>query len=347
VINFFCRLITYMNNCAIKETALIRNVWCVPARLALATALILGNSGTQAQISRDTAGISPWGSADEIGALNMMTDTSRLKVLRRTSSGKVYDLGVDLFVGMPLCCSAWDDPSYQIWMTHVPGRGQTHGVSHSADALSMYTHTGTHIDSLSHFSLNGQIWNQVKADDALDVRGWKKSGAEKYPAILARGVMIDLAKAKNLERLPPSYAITAADLQDALSKQRTVLQPGDVVLLRTGLMTLWPDPSKFRLIDQPGLSVEAARWLVDDQKAMLIGADNFGVEAFPSSNPGNMAPVHSYLLVEKGVSLLELVWLEDLAKDGVYEFLFMGSPLKLRGASASPLRPIAIPVGPN
>jgi kynurenine formamidase len=94
--------------------------------------------------------------------------------------------------------------------------------------------------------------------------------------------------------------------------------------------------------DKPGLSLEAAQWLVEDQKAMLLGADNLAVERFPSSHPENFVPVHSYLLVERGVSIIEALWLEDLSKDGVYEFLFIASPLKFRGGTASPIRPLAI-----
>ena len=156
--------------------------------------------------------------------------------------------------------------------------------------------------------------------------------------------MIDVAKAKKLQHLPNSYAITPADLQEALRQQGTVLKPGDVVLTRTGAMTLWPDVAKYRLLDQPGLSLEAAQWLVESQKAMVVGADNFGVESFPSKDPQNFVPVHTYLQAERGVSLLEAMWLEDLSKDNVYEFLFIASPLKLRGGTASPIRPIAIPV---
>ena len=303
--------------------------------------------GAQAQVAKNVVGKSPWGPADEIGTLNMMSDESRLEALRRVATGKVYDLGVDLFVGMPTCCGPFGDPPYQMWMTHAPGRGSSKGLSYSGDGLSTYSHVGTHIDALNHFGLNGQIWNQVRADDALGVRGWTKSGADKYPPILARGVLIDVAKAKGATRLPASYSITVTDLQETLDKQRTKLAPGDVVLLRTGLMTLWPDASKYRLTDQAGLSLEAAQWLVEVQKAMLIGADNFGVESFPSRDASNFAPLHSYLLAEKGVSLLEVVWLEELAKDRVYEFLFIASPLKLRGATASPLRPLAIPVRPG
>jgi kynurenine formamidase len=135
-----------------------------------------------------------------------------------------------------------------------------------------------------------------------------------------------------------------ADLKDALKKQGTTLRPGDVVLIRTGMMSLWPDQTKYRLLDEPGLGLEAAQWLVESQKTMLLGGDNFGVESLPSPNPDNFVPVHSYLLVERGVSLMEAMWLEDLSKDQVYEFLFIASPLKFRGGTASPIRPIAISI---
>lgn len=294
---------------------------------------------------RNVAAKSPWGPADEIGTLNMMTDASRFDILKQATGGKVYDLGVDLFVGMPTCCASFGDPTFQIFMTHTPAQDSTKELlSYSGDGISMYTHTGTHLDALNHFGLHGKIWNQVSSRDALGVRGWTKSGVDKYPPIIARGVLIDVAKSKNVLHLPASYAITVADLQDALKKQGTTLQPGDVVLTRTGVMNLWPDQAKYRLADQPGLSIESAQWLVEGQKAMLLGADNFGVESFPSKDSENFVPLHSYLLAERGVSILEAAWLEDLSKDQVYEFLFIASPLKLRGATASPLRPLAIPI---
>jgi len=315
------------------------------AKICAVVLLAMVSADARAQGAKNEAAKSPWGAADEIGTLNMMTDTSRLDVLKLVTSGKIYDLGVDLFVGMPTCCVPFVDPSYQIWMTHTPARGNVReGLSLSGDAISLYTHTGTHIDTLNHIGLNRRIWNQVSADDALGERGWTKSGADKYPAILARGVLIDVARSKKVAHLPASYSITAADLEEALKAQRTLLRPGDVVLIRTGLMALWPDRSKYRLSDQAGLGLEAARWLVERQRAMLLGADNIGLESFPSKDPTNFAPVHTYLLAERGVSVIEVLWLEELARDRVYEFLFIASPLKLRGATGSPIRPLAIPI---
>jgi kynurenine formamidase len=305
---------------------------------------LLASNEASAQIAKNQAAKSPWGPEDEIGTLNMMTDGSRLDILKQVAGGKVYDLGVDLFVGMPICCGAFGDPTFQIFLTHAPSRGDPAKelLSYAGDGVTMYTHTGTHIDALNHFGLHGKIWNGFSAAEHLGVRGWTKAGVDKYPPIVARGVMIDVAKAKNLKHLPASYVITVDDLKDALKKQGTALKPGDVVLIRTGLMSLWPDQTKYTLLDEAGIGLEAAQWLVEGQKAMLLGSDNLGVESLPSTNPDNFVPVHSYLQAEKGVSILEAAWLEDLSKDQVYEFLFIASPLKFRGGTASPIRPIAI-----
>jgi len=316
--------------------------------LACVLGLLMAPGISIAQTTTDEAAKSPWGASDEIGTLNMMTNGSRLDILRQVTTGQVYDLGVDLFIGMPTCCVPFGDPNFQLFMTHTPARDTAKELlSYSGDGVSMYTHTGTHIDALNHFGLHGKIWNQVSAQDALGVRGWTKSGVDRYPHIIARGVLIDVAKFKNVDRLPASYAITVADLQGALLKQGTTIRPGDVVLMRTGLMTDWPDPEKYRLADSPGLSLDAAKWLVEAQQAMVLGADNFGVESFPSKDPDNFVPVHTYLLAKRGVSMLEALWLEDLAKDRVYEFLFIASPLKFRGGTASPIRPLAITIQPR
>ena len=109
-------------------------------------------------------------------------------------------------------------------------------------------------------------------------------------------------------------------------------------------MKLWPDKAKYRLEVQAGLSLEAAKWLAEDQRVMLLGADNLGLENFPSADAANFAPVHAYLLAQRGVSFMEALWLEDLAKDAVHEFLFIAAPLKMRGATGSPVRPLAIPI---
>ncbi|MGV3515498.1 cyclase family protein [Luteitalea sp.] len=298
---------------------------------------------------------SPWGPDDEIGTLNMMTAQSRQAILARADATRLYDLSVEYFVGMP----SWHllgDPRYQYWLTHSPrgtavddpagvGAAQNAAVAYTGDAISMYTHTGTHIDALNHFGLQGAIWNGYTADEHLGDRGWRRAGVEKFPPIVARGVLIDVAGFKGVPVLPDGYRISAADLQGALQRQRVALQPGDVVLIRGGRMTTWPDVDRY-VLQQPGLSLDAARWLAEDRQAMVIGGDNLSLEHFPVEPGHSWVPVHTYLLAQRGVPIVEVVDLEELARDGLHEFAFVAASLKFRGASAAPFRPIAMPLRP-
>ena len=299
-------------------------------------------------------GMSPWGPEDELGALNRMTDETRAAVLARIAGGKVYDLAVDYFIGMP----SWHllgDPRYQFWMTHTPhgtvvddpagvGDVQNELVSYTGDAVSFYTHMGTHIDALNHFGLNGRIYNGFSAEEHLGDRGWRKTGAETIPPIIARGVLIDVAAAKGVAQLPDSYGITVDDLQTALARQRTRVERGDVVLIRGGRMNAWPDDDGY-VLDQPGLTLPAARWLAEDRQVLAIGGDNLSLEHFPvAEGSETWVPVHTYLLAQAGVPIIEVVDLEELSRDRVYEFAFIAASLKLTGASAAPFRPIALPL---
>ncbi len=312
--------------------------------------LLLLTLAVQAQ-HKEVVGTSPWGPEDEIGTLNLMTEASQLQILSKINSGKTYDLSVDYFVGMP-SFHALGDPGYQYWLTHTPhgtivdnpngmGEAMNRKVSYTGDAISMYTHMGTHIDALNHFGLNGKIWNGFTPEEHLGDKGWKKTGAETIPPIIARGVMIDVKSSKGT--LPANYRITAKDIQDALKKQRVGLEPGDVVVIRTGQAEFYQDANHY-LDNYPGISLDAVKWLIEDQGIMLLGADNLSFEAFPPEREDNWVPVHTYLLAEKGVMFIEQMYLEELANDEVYEFAFIAASLKLKGASGSPMRPIALPI---
>jgi kynurenine formamidase len=216
-------------------------------------------------------------------------------------------------------------------------------VSYTGDAISMYTHMGTHIDALNHFGLDGKIWNGFTPEKHLGDKGWKKTGAETIPPIIARGVLIDVAAYKGVAALTNNYRVNSDDLKGALHRQDVKLEPSDVVLIRTGQARHYHD-AKAYLHEYPGVSLEAVRWLVERKGAMLLGADNLSLEAFPPERDDNWVPVHTYLLAERGVMFIEQLQLEELARDHVYEFAFIAASLKLRGASGSPMRPLALPV---
>jgi kynurenine formamidase len=300
-----------------------------------------------------TVSMSPFGPADEIGMLNLMDAASRHRVLAEADATRCFDLAVDYFVGMPSWVAA-GDPSYQISMSHTPkgniaedfqglGKAQNSLVSYSGDSISMFTHCGTHIDALNHFGYHGKIWNGFDEQRHLGSRHWMVAGADKLPVIVANGILIDLPAAMGVDVLPDSYGVGELDLKNALTKQGSEIMVGDVVLVRTGRMRLWPDPAAYS-VAEPGLNLEGARFLAR-AGAMVIGSDNIALEQMPTADPENYNVVHTYLLGEAGVPILEVVNLEELAAECVYRFAFVGGAIRLRGATGSPIRPVAFPLG--
>ena len=157
---------------------------------------------------------SPWGPEDEIGRLNLITPESKEKVLSSIDMSRTFDLTVKYQMGMPSWTAA-GDPPYQIWMTHTPTGNVNDDlmpatqagkelIGYSGDAISMYTHCGTHIDMLSHFGYRGEIWNGYNEAEHLGSRHWNKCGPENYPIIIARAVMLDIASLKGVDMLPES-----------------------------------------------------------------------------------------------------------------------------------------------
>ncbi|MEK3917932.1 cyclase family protein [Paenibacillus sp. FSL H7-0331] len=298
---------------------------------------------------------SPWGPNDQIGRLNLINAESRNKVFSFIDTSREFDLSVNYFVGMPSWTAA-GDPPFQIWMTHTPSgnivenpmnidRETNELTSYSGDAFSMYTHCGTHIDTFNHFGYHGEIWNGFNEKEHLGSRHWTKCGPENFPPIIARAVMIDVAAAKGVEMLPDSYGIGKVDLEEALARQGVEIQEGDIVMIRTGRMTVWPDQNKF-VNNSPGINVEGAEFLAS-KGVMIIGADNIALENLPSPESGNWQPVHTYLFSEVGIPILELLWLEELSKEKVYEVGFFGTCMPLVGATGAPIRPAVYPYKQN
>lgn len=296
---------------------------------------------------------SPWGPDDELGAFNLMTPESQAAIVSRADGSRIFDLSCDYFIGMPTW-SALGDPSYQIYITHDPQGDVVRNplgldddanrlTSYTGDAVAMYTHSGTHIDALNHFGAHGTIYNNFDAEHHRGSRHWDKCGVDVIPPVIARGVLLDIAGYKDTDQLPPSYGVGPEDLQGAAERQGTEIRKGDVVLIRTGRYQEWPDVEAF-LTDEPGLDLAGAKWLVEEKEVMLLGSDNVAFEQLPAESEETWLPVHMYLFNNTGRTIMEVVNCEELARERVYEFAFFGLHLKLRGASASPIRCIAMPL---
>jgi kynurenine formamidase len=296
---------------------------------------------------------SPWGPEDEIGRMNWITRDSQRAILEHLDGSAVFDLGIEYFFGMPSWAAA-HDPKYEIWMTHTPqgsvndnlsgaGPDVHEKYSYCGDSIHMYIHTGTHLDTLNHLGYFGMFWNGWTAERDLGSRVWLKGGAEKYPPVIARAVLLDVAGLHGVECLPDGHVIMPDDLRSAAREQGTELRPRDVVLLRTGRMTRWPDFDGY-IPDNPGLGLDGARFLCEDVGAMCIGTDAVSLDVAPHEEPDSFVPVHCYMFATAGAQIIEVLDLEELAAEKVHEFALLAFPLKLRGATGSPIRPVAVPL---
>ena len=260
-------------------------------------------------------------------------------VLDSVVNRQVYDLGTPYNMGMPVHPS---HPPYVFTLQRRHGDTMRPGGLGSANELIvMCGHTGTHLDALAHFARDGIMCGGLEAVKVQSGgRGMTEHGIERVPPIVRRGVLLDVAGAEGVDILPNDFAITA-DVAQAVAREHGVeVRKDDAFLVRTGLMQRWNDPSFLDLENgQPGITADCAEWLAETG-VYLGGADTMTFEFIPAGD--ERLPVHGIFLVDHGIHILENADLESLAAAGVHEFLFVMSPLKIVGATASPVRPIAI-----
>jgi kynurenine formamidase len=288
----------------------------------------------------------------EIGALSRLGPAEVLRALGAVRQGRVFDLEVTRFPNMPghaahppLQVLTYRSPQGER-VTPMPGwegSANPHGLGVITDLVIGGTHTGTHMDSLSHITVGPEdTWfNGESVATHLSDFGPTRHDAAALPPVITRGVLLDIPAALDTDVLPPGHVITVADCQRALSAARLEIAPGDAVLLRTGYMADWPDEQRLHRSAGAGLGLAAARWLAD-QGAVLMGTDNPGFEPADSGDPDRPRTVHPFLLVERGIPILELLYLEDIARERVYSCTLVISPLKISGATASMIRPLAL-----
>ena len=206
-------------------------------------------------------------------------------------------------------------------------------------------HTGTHIDALCHV-MRGRgedaTWfGNVRAADEIGDFGAMRDDAAAIPPLLVPGVLLDVAKATGSEPLPAGYGVAIDDLKQALEGVGE-FPSGGAVLIRTGYLMDWPDAERLSTHSGAGITLEAARWLVEQFEPVAIGADTPSLEQEPSTVPGNPAPAHHFLIRDRGIHIIENLALEELSQSGVTRFLFVCCPLAISGATASLVRPIAV-----
>lgn len=281
---------------------------------------------------------SKWGAQDERGAANHMTPQNVLRAARYIRTGEVFELGHVLEPGIP----TFGTRRFDIHTKRTgPELGSNKRRSNEELIVTELGQVGTQFDMFSHQTIGDQLYNCVDTNEIATRSGFNRLGIEKIGMLYTRGVLVDVAGYKGVERLPARYEITVEDLQGALQKQRVSIQPGDAVLIRSGYGGLWGVNNVTYNKDTPGIGAPAAEWLAK-QDVMLIGADTFGVEVAPNPDKNVSLPVHQIALVVNGIFLLENVKLEELAAAQAYEFAFVVQPLKIKGGTGSTVAPVAI-----
>jgi kynurenine formamidase len=263
-------------------------------------------------------------------------------LLALVAKSRVVDLAQPYFVGMPHFPT---HPPFLFGLTKKHGDLVTEGgVSSAADALALGSHVGTHIDALSHFSCGGKLYGGIDVKSRQsDTCGMEEFSVDTVSPILRRGVLLDIAALVGQDALPTGFSITPEHLAAAAAQQKVAIEGGDVVLLRTGWARFWNDAARYITGGQgavaagPGPELDGARWL-SERKIFAAGSDTIAFERVPAPE----MPVHVHLLVENGIHIIEALNLEELSRQQIYEFLFVAAPLKIRGATGSPIRPVAL-----
>ncbi|MEM0381878.1 MAG: cyclase family protein [Nitrososphaerota archaeon] len=279
------------------------------------------------------------------GALKFLTGSKMAQSLSLARRGRVYQLGWVLDENSP--SHPFHGPLFYATFRRVRDSLRMWRGSFGAMnvRLEMSDHTGTHIDALNHVSRGHMLYGGRSVDELETERGTVELGGENFHPIITRGLLFDIAASRGRDILEDDYLITLDDVTRAL-KLEGIDEPseGDAVLVRTGWGSLWKrDNKRYIGPPMPGISLEVAKWL-SKKRVVLVGGDTPSVERILVDPPGapHEEPVHQHLIVDEGIFMLENLNLEELSREKVYQFLFICIPLRVRGATASPVNPLAI-----
>lgn len=255
------------------------------------------------------------------------------------ASSVVFDLEHERYIGAPIHTAHWPGFVYTLHRHHeqLPGGPRTS----ASGTVTMQEHSGTHIDALCHQAIDMEMYGGIRVSPANQTaRGFLDLGVETVEPILRRGVLLDVARSKGVSRLDAGYLITSDDLAHTALESGIDIQEGDCVLVRTGWGQHFADGDSY--LDAAGLSADAARWLAA-KRPFLCGADNVALD-HPEAVDAELGvlPCHSVLIVQNGIYIVENLNLEELAAASCHEFAFVCLPLKMRGVTGSPVRPLAL-----
>lgn len=297
-----------------------------------------------------------WGDEDEKGALNYITPERRVGAARLVRRGVVFSLALPIEDGkgpMRPYPAGRFNPVHRITVSGRDRGPYNMGATcdFTDDIIIMGSQTSTQWDALCHVYYDGHLYNGFESA-AVGDHGAERDGIDKVAAdMVARGVLLDLARFNNVDVLEPGYAIMSEDLDACAAAQGVEIEEGDMIVIRTGCMThvVGDNWDAFHANPRPGLHYSTASW-ISEHKIAAVAADNNAVEVgggLVLTDPSQVTnPLHMIVLRDMGVHIGEFWYLEELAedcaRDGVYEFMLVAPPLRIVGGAGSPVNPLAL-----
>jgi kynurenine formamidase len=288
-----------------------------------------------------------WGDDDERGTVNTITPERLIAAAGLVKRGAIFDLGIPFDANGPQPGGGRINP---VRLMSETGAGQQFpGAFHYADDyVFMPLQAASQWDGLAHVYYDDKLYNGFPASDVTPHGAAHCSIDRLAKGIVGRGVLLDIARYRGVDWLPMGEVITPDDLDGAIERQGGLdVGPGDILFFRTGWRKKFladGDAAGF-MEGEPGLGLACCAWLKERDVA-VVASDNWAIEVLPGEIDEELLPVHMVLIRDMGMTLGEILDLEELAddcaSDGVYEFLLTAPPIKFTNAVGSPINPLAI-----
>ncbi len=292
-----------------------------------------------------------WGEDDQLGTINTITPEKRLQAVGLVKKGVTVTLArpivAEASADAPVAPALYMIESGEGWDTTPGKQGR---LGHGAmEYIGMMFHgwSITHVDSLAHVFLRGKTYNGHPAEMVRTRGGAQVESVDLLKdGVVTRGVLLDMAAFKGVDYMQPGEAVFPEDLEAAERQFNVTVQPGDVLLIRTGN---WErrkaeGPKDPMVHGASGIHAACLPWLHQRDIAMLGG--DMASDVLPSGYSEFVMPIHTIGIPVMGCWLIDNCNLEDLARvcreEGRWEFLLVVSPLRLANGTGSPVNPIAI-----
>jgi kynurenine formamidase len=271
-----------------------------------------------------------WGENDQRGTLNLVTPARRRQAAALVREGISVSLSQNLSTEQALD----NTRPMQLIMTAQAGSPV------AMDEWRIFYHglTYAHMDALCHARFEGKAYNGIDESEAAE-SGCARSGIEQLKdGVLSRGILIDVPRLKGVDYLAPGTPVLASDIEAWEREAGVRIEPGDVVLIRTGRWGRRAAEGPFSLQGgSPGVHVSALP-LLRERDAAVLGTD-VGLDVVPAGVEGVVIPTHTVAIASMGLLIIDNADLEELAATAArlnrWEFMFSVAPIPVTGATGS------------